>query len=73
MKVRVSIPIGLYRILVTKCSETSQEFRLLKNGVITPSKADVILLCEEEDALHLVEWANDCHVGAASQIKILSD
>ena len=73
MKARVGMPINLYRILVTKCSETSPLFRLLKNAVITPGKRGVILLCEEEEALHLKEWANDCHVGAEGQIKVLSD
>ena len=73
MKVRVTIPITLYRILVTKCNETSLEFRLLKSGVITPGKGEVELLCEEKEASHFVQWANGCHVGAAEQVKIFAD
>ncbi len=73
MKVRVSIPIGLYRILVTKCAETSPEFSLLKSGVITPVKGEVTLHCEEEESSRLIEWANRCHAGAAGQIKVAKD
>lgn len=73
MKVRVMIPIGLYRILVTKCSETSPEFRLLKSGVVTPGEGEVTLLCEQDEAGQLIKWANGCHVEAAGQIKVLPD
>lgn len=71
MSVIVTIPIALYRILELRCSTTSPEFNLLKNGVLNEERA--VIRCAREAAAALREWAETCHRGAAAQISIDPD
>ncbi len=57
MKVQVTIPMGIYKVLETKCEPERPEYLVLKNGLIQEDRRAVNILCGGERASSLVAWA----------------
>ena len=72
-KVLVTIPLELYRVLEQKCRFESLEFRMLKSGLLVDEGAAIAILCEPDQALGLIAWANKHYCNAALQINVARD
>ena len=76
MSVLVTIPIELYNGLLSRCKSVSNEYQLLKAGVITDvSNAEgdytvVNIQCERRSAQDLLAWAKKLYPEASSEIVI---
>jgi hypothetical protein len=76
MNVLITIPIELYNGLLSRCQSVSDEYTLLKTGVITNvSDADgdytvVNIRCEPKSAEDLLAWAKKLYPEASSEIVI---
>lgn len=73
MKTIITIPIELYRTLESRCASRQPFYRLLKSGVISENRSQVVIRCDAEHALRLCAWANNRADGAARQISLISD
>ena len=71
MKVLVTIPLGLYRVLESRCRTNTPEFKLLTSGVVQEDR--VVIRCENAQASSLRAWANASSPGAAREITIVGD
>ena len=72
--VLITIPIDLYHILLGRCTISSKEYRILKNGVATKVESDdsddqeVKVLCRTRDAESIIAWAKEIYPEASSRI-----
>lgn len=70
MKVLVTIPVAVYHQLLSLCEMSSQEYAILKNGVVrgiddNDEKA-VNIFCDSDSAKKLLAWAAQVDPAAAS-------
>jgi hypothetical protein len=73
MKVLVTVPIDLYKILEVQCSDTSLEYNLLRSGLIDEDMRSVTLCCDAEQARDLIDWASTISQAAADLITVTVD
>ena len=57
MKIQVTIPMSVYKVLEKSCEPKSLEYSMLKNGLILEDRRAVKILCEYQHGLSLVAWA----------------
>ena len=57
MKVQVTIPMSVYKVLEKSCEPKSPEYSVLKNGLIQEDRRAIKILCEHDRGLSLVAWA----------------
>ena len=57
MKVQVTIPIGVYKVIEKSCEPKSREYSVLKNRLIQEDRRTVKVLCEYERGISFVAWA----------------
>jgi len=57
MKVQVTIPMSVYKVLEKSCQPKSREYSVLKNGLIQEDRRAVKILCEYQHDMSLVGWA----------------
>ena len=76
MSAVITIPIELYKGLLSRCQSVSDEYKLLKTGIIANvSDADgdytvVNIRCEPKSAEDLLAWAKKLYPEASSEIVI---
>jgi hypothetical protein len=68
MKTMISIPMELYRSLMTRCDRNSREYESMVNGMIEGEHLRI--QCDGHSAASLVSWADDCFPGASNKIKV---
>jgi hypothetical protein len=73
MKVLMTIPLDLYRVLESKCEASSQRSTFLKSGLIKEEQSEVAIRCNTERALEFISWANTFSPSSASRIEALPD
>ena len=76
MSAVITIPIELYNGLLSRCQSVSEEYKLLKTGIIANvSDTDgdytvVNIRCEPKSAEDLLAWAKKLYPEASSEIVI---
>jgi len=77
VKLLLTIPVAVYHHLLSLCGFSSQEYAILKNGVIRGIDADdekaVDIFCDSDSAKKLLAWATQVDPAAASQITVDAD
>ncbi len=73
MKVQVTIPMEIYKVLEKRCEPKSAEDSVLKNGLIREDRRAVNIRCEGQRALSLIAWARQKIPDSAYLITIKPD
>ena len=77
MKVLLTIPVAVYHQLLSLCELSSQEYAILKNGVVRGIDDDeekvVNIFCDADRGRLILAWATQVDPAAASQITVDTD
>ena len=73
MRVQVTIPISVYKVLEKRCAPKSREDLMLKNGLIEEDGSAVKILIPVDRALTLIAWAREKAPESAGLITVKPD
>lgn len=67
----MSIPADIYKFLEIRCDIKSEEYKLLKSGLIDGDR--VMVRCDMERGEKFASWADACFPGAGQRITLEFD
>jgi hypothetical protein len=74
MRTLIEIPRKYHGRLLAKCGTSDEEYKILTNGILMPSRKDddtqlIVMFCEPEQAMLIVDFAMRVYPKAVPEIK----